>query len=343
MHYTVQDIKDILNAGGELPFPDIPVRTYLYDSRRLRSVENTLFIAISGRQHNGHDYIAELFEKGIRNFLVERVPGHLNGKANFIEVKNTLEAFQALAKSARSQFNGNLIAITGSNGKTIVKEWLYQLLQEDHSIVRTPKSYNSQLGVPLSVLQMTGHEDYAIFEAGISQPGEMLRLQEILRPRWGILTNIGSAHQEYFDSTRQKINEKLLLFKDVEGLVYSADQQAVAEAIDRFDFSSKPDMWSWSLKGREARVVYDFDKTKEQLRFPWKGENRSLPFPFTDDASVENALNALTTFLALGGSLTGAGSKLSALEPVSMRLEQKSGRWNTVLINDAYSADLESL
>ncbi|MBF99446.1 MAG: bifunctional UDP-N-acetylmuramoyl-tripeptide:D-alanyl-D-alanine ligase/alanine racemase, partial [Owenweeksia sp.] len=182
MQYQASDIVRLLNADSLVPFPEKVISNYLFDSRRLRSVEHTLFIAIRGRQHNGHDYIVDLYEKGIRNFLVEEVPEKLKGSANFWLVEDSLQAFQTLARHTREQSKATLIAITGSNGKTIVKEWLFRLLPRTLNTAKTPKSYNSQLGVPLSVLQLNGLEDYAIFEAGISKPGEMQRLQDILQP-----------------------------------------------------------------------------------------------------------------------------------------------------------------
>ncbi|MEQ9261818.1 MAG: bifunctional UDP-N-acetylmuramoyl-tripeptide:D-alanyl-D-alanine ligase/alanine racemase [Owenweeksia sp.] len=343
MHYTVSEIKKIIPAKGVLCAPDTIIHNYLYDSRRMRFVEHTLFIAIRGRQHNGHDYITDLYEKGIRNFLVEHVPPQLEGKANFLQVKNSLAAFQQLAIHTRSRSEATIIAITGSNGKTIVKEWLYQVLKERYSITKTPKSYNSQLGVPLSVLKLNGNEDYAIFEAGISEPGEMQNLQKIVRPQWGLFTNIGSAHQEYFENLPQKVNEKLQLFKDVKGLVYCYDHKEVAAAIDHFDFDTEPDIWSWSLKGGKASIAFQLDPITQEVQFDWKGQTHHIPFPFKDEASVENALHVLTMALALGERVEDMALKLPLLEPVSMRLELKSGRWNTILVNDAYNADLESL
>ncbi|HBF20764.1 MAG TPA: bifunctional UDP-N-acetylmuramoyl-tripeptide:D-alanyl-D-alanine ligase/alanine racemase, partial [Cryomorphaceae bacterium] len=343
MQYQASDIVRLLNADSLVPFPEKVISNYLFDSRRLRSVEHTLFIAIRGRQHNGHDYIVDLYEKGIRNFLVEEVPEKLKGSANFWLVEDSLQAFQTLARHTREQSKATLIAITGSNGKTIVKEWLFRLLPRTLNTAKTPKSYNSQLGVPLSVLQLNGLEDYAIFEAGISKPGEMQRLQDILQPDWGIFTNIGSAHQENFESLEQKIREKLILFKNVSGLVYRYDHNDIRSVIEDFEFTSTPELWSWSLVHEHARVRYNHDPLMEEVSFSKDGQKHIIPFPFKDEASVENALHALTTALALGFDFKEVSQHLQELEPVSMRLEQKSGRWNTVVINDAYNADLESL
>ncbi len=343
MHYRVAEISQILNAEGALNLPETEIHNYLYDSRRLRAVEHTLFIAISGHHHNGHDYIAELFDKGLRNFLVEEVPESLRGKANFIMVDNTLRAFQKLARYTRSQSKARVVAITGSNGKTMVKEWLSQILGQLAKTTKTPKSYNSQLGVPLSVLQLEGNEAFGVFEAGISQPGEMAYLEDILKPDYGIFTNIGSAHQEYFETLQEKVQEKLQLFSKVGSLVYCADHRSVAEGIQRFEFAAHPQLWSWSLEFKPAFMQYRFDRDTKKLSFEWKGKEWQVELPFEDHASLENTLHILTLLLALEFPVQSFWEPMKNLEPISMRLESKMGRWNTVLVNDAYNSDLESL
>lgn len=339
--YTIAQIQRVLKADGELSNPAEIIRSFLYDSRRLRAVEDTLFIAISGARHNGHDFIEELYKKGVRNFLVEFVPHALAGKANFIVVKNTLKAFQQLAAQHRLKSQATTVAITGSNGKTIVKEWLSSLLSVHHKITKTPKSYNSQLGVPLSVMQLTPDAEYAIFEAGISKVGEMQRLEKILKPHWGVFTNIGSAHQEYFTSLEEKINEKLKLFKEASHLVFCADNALVSSSIAAFSFQRKMKLLSWSKAGNPADI--QFELSKGEITFSWQKEDVSVAFPYQDEASIENVLHAIVTALGMGVSTEVIKKTVPELEPVSMRLEMKNGRWNTVVVNDAYNADLESL
>ena len=184
------------------------------DCRPLQNGSNTLFFAIKGQNHDAHLYLEELIAKGVRYFVVEYIPEHVYEKANFIIVENSLKALQQTAIGYRKQFDFPFVGITGSNGKTIVKEWLNFLLSPNHLIVRNPKSYNSQVGVPLSILAIEGNYDFGIFEAGISLPNEMSNLEQIIQPKYGVLTNIGSVHDEGFANREEKIKEKIQLFEN---------------------------------------------------------------------------------------------------------------------------------
>ncbi len=233
MHYPIAQIADITGGQFLAPPHEAAIEHILLDSRQVIFPGSSLFIALQGRRFNGHEFIADLYADGVRNFLVSKKTTTLQDfpNANFILVKNTQDAFHALTAWHRRQFQLPVIGITGSNGKTIVKEWLFQLLHEDYHIVRSPKSFNSQTGVPLSVLQITPEHTLGIFEAGISKPGEMERLARIIAPDIGIFTNIGEAHQEGFPDIETKIREKLQLFKDCKTLVYCVDNEMVAAEV----------------------------------------------------------------------------------------------------------------
>ena len=231
MSFSIEEIKTFCEAQGFFVKSDAKIAQILYDSRRLNVVQDTLFIAIRGKSHNGHHYISELIKRGIKNFLVEEFPKKLEKEANFLVVSNTLDAFQQIGAKVRALRSAEIIAITGSNGKTIVKEWLAQVLTTHARVDKSPKSYNSQLGVPLSIFNLSEKAKYGIYEAGISQVGEMKKLAKILKPNIGVFTNIGSAHQAYFDSKEQKIREKLGLFKSCNALVYCCDHREIEHNI----------------------------------------------------------------------------------------------------------------
>lgn len=316
MKYTLSDIARILDASGKI-IRDIPVENLLLDSRKVFAPAHSLFFALTGDRRDGHQFIPELYKRGVRSFIVSRVPDTgLYPEASFLQVQDTLGALQELAAHHRRQFTIPVIGITGSNGKTIVKEWLYQLLQEDYQVVRSPKSYNSQIGVPLSVWQMQEQHTLAIFEAGISKPGEMARLEYIIRPTIGILTNIGEAHSEGFSSPAEKEKEKRLLFRN-------AVLPATLELL--------------SVKKENAETILE-------AKGPGMPEGSgSIRIPFTDDASVQNAVHCWQTLLHLGYKQEIIAQRMKNLQPVNMRLELKKGINHCVVINDSYSADLSSL
>jgi alanine racemase len=347
--YTARQVAEI--TGGKLITPgdpDLPLRELLIDSRRLIHPATTLFIALVSNRNDGHLYIGELLQKGVRNFLVSKLPP-INGEegkaASFILVPDTLAALQALGARHRSRFRCPVVGITGSNGKTIVKEWLCQLLEKDHKIARNPKSFNSQIGVPLSVWNMEEEDDLGIFEAGISEPGEMKKLESILRPTIGIFTNIGHAHDEGFRNRNRKIREKLRLFIHSEQLVYCRDHEAI-HAIVRKEGSLKHlSFFTWGTRrGTDLRINRTEKTDRETILYGnFRGKRCSVTIPFTDDASVENAIHCWAVLLLLGYSPEVIAERMALLTPVEMRLEMKEGINRCLLINDFYNSDITSL
>ena len=323
------------------------IRELAIDSRRLIMPEGSLFFALTSKRNDGHKYIEELYEKGVRNFVVETEPTNLLllYNANIILVKNTLFALQALAAAHRKQFNIPVIGITGSNGKTMVKEWLYQLLNESKNIVRSPKSFNSQIGVPLSVWQMREDHDLAIFEAGISEPDEMDHLQPIIQPTIGIFTNIGHAHDENFINRIQKAGEKFKLFTKVKTLVYSIDQKELQEGIIKTGLLKNIETFTWSRKVAADLQIHSVEPDGHftQLNGIYKGTEISIEIPFTDEASIENAIHCWATMLLMEYNNTLIAKRMRMLQPLAMRLEMKAGINNCTLINDSYSNDIDSL
>jgi len=346
--YTVSEIAAIV--GGSLcknNDSDSPVRYLLIDSRKIVSVENSLFFALVTRKNNGHNYIPDLYEKGVHNFVVSALPDNYEKylNATFIVVKDTLVALQALAAHHRRQFSVPVIGITGSNGKTIIKEWLFQLLSPDKNIVRSPKSYNSQIGVPLSVWQMQPEHDLAIFEAGISEPEEMKILQPIINPTIGIFTNIGPAHEKNFIDIRQKVGEKLNLFTKTETLIYCSDNFDIQDRIIKSGIFRKNSFFTWGYKHKADLNILSVDKKQNQsvIAANYKSNEIAITIPFTDDASIENAIHCWALMLYLGYSNALIAERMSTLVAVAMRLELKAGINNCSIINDSYSSDLNSL
>ncbi len=323
------------------------VRFLSTDSRKVVNHETTLFFAITGTRNDGHRFIQELYRKGIRNFVVSNLSDELKElHANFIVVKNTLEALQALSAYHRRQFALPVIGITGSNGKTIVKEWLYQLLSPDKNIVRSPKSYNSQIGVPLSVWNMKMENEMALFEAGISMSNEMEKLENIIRPQIGIFTNIGQAHAENFNSLDEKVDEKLKLFKNCKTLIYCKDYLAIVEGISRSGLAgANISHFTWSRKSKSDLQIGRISKLKEFTEIQGIYQNRfiSIRIPFSDEASIENAIHCWALLLYCGYENELIAERMELLSPVAMRLEMKDGINNCSIINDSYNSDLGSL
>ena len=341
MSYSIKDIARIVNARL-LPEGDVMIEHLLLDSRKVTLPSSSLFFALKGPRRDGHQFINELYRKSVRCFVVSSLPDiSFYPEAYFLHVTDTLEALQQLAAYHRKQFNIPVIGITGSNGKTIVKEWLYQLLQEDHRVARSPKSYNSQTGVPLSVWVMNREHTMGIFEAGISQPGEMEKLETIIRPTIGVLTNIGEAHSEGFIDKSQKLSEKMKLFSGCECVIYCNDDVLVDEAMKK---SSLPSFSCGTHEDSDIRVLLVKKEARQAaITFHYKGSNHEIIIPFTDDASVQNALTCVSVLLYLGMEMTVIRARLMYLQPVNMRLELKNGINHCLLINDSYSADLSSL
>ena len=351
--YTIETILKIVKGKWlQQAAGTTVIEHLLLDSRKTLLPATSLFFALKGVRRDGHAFLQEVYDKGVRCFIVsEENIAPLPEDATIVLVKDSLQALQALAAYHRKQFSIPIIGITGSNGKTIVKEWLNQLLEEKYAIVRSPKSYNSQVGVPLSVWQLNDSYNLAIFEAGISQSGEMDKLEKIIQPTIGIFTNIGEAHSEGFLNLRQKVKEKLQLFKHVQTLIYCSDypeiNEGVADLVQRL--RNKPDdklnVFSWSTKTDATLRVTSLlkDQSFTYITAVYEDQDISIRIPFVDDASLENAVSCWCTLLHLGIDHRFIEAHIQQLGNVAMRLELKKGINNCSIINDSYSADLSSL
>jgi alanine racemase len=364
LNYPISQIEKIVNGqflsnenSGAL------IEHLLLDSRKLLFPATSIFFALNGPRRNGNSFINELYDKGVRNFVVddtiENVLLQSCTGSNIIRVKDVLHSLHLLTAHHRMQFDIPVIGITGSNGKTIVKEWLFQLLQEDYQIVRSPKSYNSQIGVPLSVWQMNETHTLAIFEAGISQPDEMQQLEKIIQPNIGIFTNIGDAHSEGFLNVRQKVNEKLKLFVHSKLLIYDADNPDVNTGVNTFANNVRSgdgfQLFSWSSKEVGTLQIILIEKINTQATItaqylplavgtlPVERSTIAITIPFADDASVQNAITCWCVLLQLNIEEAVISKRMLQLRTVEMRLELKQGINNCSVINDSYSADINSL
>ena len=315
------------------------------DSRRIFFPAASLFFALETNRRDGHLFIPEVYERGVRCFVVRNGFDATNyAGASFLFVHDTLAALQSIAADHRRQFNYPVIGITGSNGKTIVKEWLYQLLNTDYNIVRSPRSYNSQVGVPLSVWQMNMQHNMAIFEAGISTTGEMDKLEKIIQPTIGVLTNLGAAHNEGFENETQKLQEKLLLFRHC-GVVIARDIDVAAYVGFAKYINSPLKLVTWGNKASNTFVVASVQRNQFDtvIILAYKTERLTVTIPFTDHASVENAITCACVLLQLGVSTATIARRMLQLQPVDMRLQLLHGINNCVVINDSYSFDITSL
>lgn len=347
--YPIETCAQIWNAQWlQKADPNRLIRHLMLDTRHI-PLPGALFFAIPGVRHNGHRYLPDAYRSGVRDFVVsQHIDPALYPEANILQVPDTLRALQQVAAYHRSRFHLPVVGITGSNGKTIVKEWLAQVLAPQFHTVRSPKSYNSQTGVPLSVWAIHPDHQLAIFEAGISQPEEMEHLAPIIQPTLGIFTNIGPAHREGFPSESAKIAEKMRLFEHCHQLVYCTDHPALQPAITQWLQQSPPrTAWSWSANGRPARiqvmVQVDDSRSHTHLEFSWDAQKTSATIPFSDSASIENAIHCFVAGLALGAEVPPLVREMAQLEPVEMRLELKSGIDGSTLVNDFYNNDLASL
>ena len=366
--YTIKQIASVV--GGQIignQSDTIIVKDILFDSRLLIDAENTLFFALYSGRNDGHKYIAELYEKGVKAFVINRIfiENYAVGAnddspvqcsdTTYIVVDDTLSALQKLAAYHRAQFDIPVVGITGSNGKTIVKEWLYQILSPSMSVCRSPKSYNSQIGVPLSVWQMNSTNEVAVFEAGISRPGEMEKLREIIKPTIGVFTNIGPAHGKNFESVQQKIEEKIKLFdcrdaaRHVISLVYCKDNQDIAEIVEKHGIQT----FAWSRIDKNVDLfvseIHD-DASKDAINRVstnivacFRNTPIAITIPFIDDASIENAINCWCVALLLGIPNETIAERMAHLESVEMRMELKAGVRNCLIINDSYNNDRNAL
>ena len=351
MVYSIEKITTLIGARryGE---KDSNIAFLLTDSRSLSFPEETLFFALQSERNDGHNYIKDLHRRGVRNFVVGNsypIPTDEEwADTNFLAVPSTLAALQRLAERHRDEFDIPIVGITGSNGKTVVKEWLYQLLMPSMHVTRSPRSYNSQIGVPLSVWKLHERSAVGIFEAGISQMGEMQRLADIIQPTIGVFTTLGQAHQENFHTLEEKCREKFLLFSDCEVLVYPQDNDIVFRELRRSDFKGKKLGWSFTdssaaffidnveQKDTYTRIHYLYNEEES----PIEGE---FTIPFISEAFVEDSIAAAVVALHLGITPAQLAERMLTLEPVAMRLEVKDGQRGCTLINDSYNSDLASL
>jgi len=344
--YSLQHIAEIVSGTLDGGTNDRQVCDLLIDSRQLVAADQALFFALVSPRNDGHKYIKELYDKGVRAFVVSRKPEIACPDATFVVVDDTLKALQSLAAYHRRQFDFPVIGITGSNGKTIVKEWMFQMLSPDFNIVRSPKSYNSQVGVPLSVWQMSANHNLAVFEAGVSEPEEMTALQEVIRPTIGVFTNIGQAHDENFINRVQKAGEKLNLFTKADSLVYCMDYSDIQHVILRSGIAEKVRLFTWSCKFNEADLfIKTLSKNERttQVECAYQQKELSFEIPFTDDASIENAIHCIAVCLLMEYTRECINERLQALTTVAMRLEIKAGMNNCTIINDYYNSDVNSL
>jgi alanine racemase len=351
MKYSIEKVATLIGARriGEA---DAQIGWLLTDSRSLCFPEETLFFALRSARNDGHRYISDLYRRGVHNFVVESkgiqeaLPQGLDGMAdaNFLVVPSPLAALQRLAERHRDEFDVPIVGITGSNGKTMVKEWLYQLLLPSQKIVRSPRSYNSQIGVPLSVWLLNEQTEVGIFEAGISQPGEMFALRDIIQPTIGVFTSLGAAHQENFRSMEEKCMEKLELMHGTQAMVYCSDNDTVSRCIRRLQYHGEK--ISWSLCDEQAALFVKEVKPlspRTRITYIWQEEENCFEIPFIDEASVENSITCAAVALYMGLNPSQLADRMPRLEPVAMRLEVKEGQRGCLLINDSYNSDINSL
>jgi alanine racemase len=344
LSYSILHINDCLSAGKSSLFP-ATIEHLLIDSRSLLFPETTLFFAIETAQNDGHQYILELYQRGVRNFVVsQKIDEDKYEQANFLLVDNVILALQKIAKNHRSHFHFPVIGITGSNGKTIVKEWLFQLLESHFKIIRSPRSFNSQLGVPLSVWEMNSKYDLAIFEAGISQQGEMFALADVIQPTIGIVTCLGTAHQEGFESIQQKWEEKWGLCKYAQTVLLPIDDLISNDIVIPAKIEGQERvMWGQSSTADFKIISQQVIQQNTFVKASFRNENLSLFIPFTDKASVQNAITCWVALLHFNISSNEIQTNVSALKHLDMRMQIKKGNQNCLLLNDSYSNDIHSL
>ena len=346
MHYSIENIA-ALTGARRYGTQSAEIDRLLTDSRSLAFAETTLFFALRTKVGDGHRYIADLYRRGVRNFVVGTVPADwlaAYADANFLKVVSPLKALQRLAERHREEFDLPVVGVTGSNGKTVVKEWLYQLLSPSMHVTRSPRSYNSQVGVPLSVWLLDEHSQVGVFEAGISQPGEMQALRAIVQPTIGVMTNIGPAHQENFATLEEKCHEKLELMRDAELLVCCADDEVTRSCLESAPLKGK--LLAWSMKDASSPLFVEKvekDDKGATIRYTYQRQQAEMHIPFSDDASVRNCIHCLAVCLALRLKPADIARRMERLEPVAMRLEVVQGVRGCTVINDAYNSDVASL
>lgn len=343
--YTIEKITTLIGARrvGE---SEAQIGWLLTDSRSLCFPEATLFFALSSARNDGHRYVGDLYRRGVRNFVVSHLPQSINDypDANFLVVMSPLEALQRLAERHRDEFDIPVVGLTGSNGKTMVKEWLYQLLSPSMVVTRSPRSYNSQIGVPLSVWLLDTQSEVALFEAGISQPGEMAALRDIIQPTIGVFTSLGDAHQENFRSLEEKCMEKLQLMLHAATVVYDTDDQVVGRCLRKSGYAGEK--LGWSLTDPRAAFFVErqeSDANGVTVTYRFRDAAGSYHLPFIDEASVKCSYACAVVALHLGIDAEQLDERMRLLEPVAMRLEVKEGQRGCTLINDSYNSDVNAL
>lgn len=342
MTYTIQHIAEILKARASFAQPASVIEQLATDSRRISFPSSTLFFALQTQRRDAHVFIKEVYERGVRNFVANTsFNTEKFSDANFLFVDNTLDALQTLAAHHRAQFHYPVIGITGSNGKTIVKEWLYLLLSPDYNIVRSPRSYNSQIGVPLSLWQMSEEHNLGIFEAGISQPGEMEKLEAMIQPTTGIFTNIGEAHRENFENILYKANEKVKLFKRANVIIYCSDEAIIQQALSSLQ---NKHFFTWAKQSDADVKIFSIEKkqSRTQINFQYNDLKSAITIPFTDDASIQNVCTCLCALLYLKIPVEIIQQRMQHLHAINMRLQLVHGINNCVIVNDSYSFDISS-
>ena len=344
---TSSDIASIVD-GKLIGPPDLLVTEIVTDTRQLNIYEGLLFFALKGKNHDGHSFIDNLYRKGIRSFVVEKLPAEVDRYegAAFILTVNTVEALQLLASYKRKLFHSPIIAVTGSAGKTIVKEWLADIIGLTTPVIRSPKSYNSQIGVPLSILKLDDKYKLGIFEAGISMPGEMAKLQKVIDPDIAIITNIGDAHSENFHDNKMKVEEKLKLFINSSLIIYCSDHELIHQSIRNSNILKSKKLVDWSFKNKSAKIFVkksSLQPGNTGVIMTFNGIDNDFNIPFTDRASIENAIMVASVCLALGTPADLISKGIASLESVAMRMEMKSGINNCQLIEDYYNSDPGSL
>ena len=338
----MNEIAEIINGTLHSGIP-VEITEYSIDSRSVVTPEHTLFFALTGNNHNGHDYIRTLYSDGVRAFVISEFREEFNQltDANFIVVENVLTALQQLAAHHRQHTQAEVIGITGSNGKTVVKEWLYQLLANDHAVYRSPRSYNSQVGVPLSLLGIDPKTEIAIIEAGISQKGEMQHLQQMIQPTIGIFTHLGDAHGENFASREEKLAEKAQLFTSCQWVIGQT-----GEALEYIK-TRVPSTTSFLLWGEDPKAdihvkTMNIALGHRDVQVTFGNKHFILDIPFPDIASYENCMNAVSILLLKQYSPDVITSRVQQLSAIAMRMEIKDGINNCTLVNDYYNSDPSS-
>ena len=340
------DILDLLKLEDKHAWNGY-INSISVDSRSSGNHKNTLFFAIRGSYNNGHLYLKDAYNKGVRNFVIEEDVEQTLPNANVIKVSSTLEALHKIVTHHRQKHNIPIIGITGSNGKTITKEWIYQMLFKDYAIVKSPKSFNSQTGVPLSVWQIEPKHQMGIFEAGISTKGEMERLEKIIQPHIGIFTNIGSAHSENFKNIGQKVSEKLKLFKNSEVIIYPADCEHITKQIEDDPLYEEKILLNWGNRTNKNTSLQILNISKEndssKVFLSYENEEINLSIPFTDKGSISSIIPVILLLLYLKIPKNTIAKRVKKLSPIEMKLEQREGINNCTIINDSYNSDLQSI